>query len=198
MRIASAQVTLVVSLDEPQPESPLQHMKKELEAVLYPANIQVAWRDLKTRPASEDYAELVVVKLVGRCVADAEAERQLISINSLGSSATSGGRVLPFIELNCERISQFVQPFLNSQPKMRRELLLGRAMGRVLGHELYHVLGQVQHHSASGIARTCFRARDLLDESFTFDRAALQAIRRQPAQSAASSLPADSGDSGGR
>jgi hypothetical protein len=191
-------VTLVVSMDDTQPESPVQHMKKELETVLEPANIQVVWRDMKTRPASEDYAELVVVKLVGKCVADAETERQPISLNSLGSSATSGDRVLPFIELNCGRINQFVQPSLNGQPKMRRDLLLGRAMGRVLGHELYHVLGQVQHHSASGIARTCFRARDLLDENFTFDRVALQAIRRQPVQTAGNASVPDSADLGGR
>jgi hypothetical protein len=39
---------------------------------------------------------------------------------------------------------------------------LGRALGRVAAHELYHVLGNTQSHGEAGLAKPSFGTVDLL------------------------------------
>ena len=61
----------------------------------------------------------------------------------------------------------------------RFEALLGRAMGRVLGHELYHVFAKTMDHGHSGVAKTSHSRNDLVGERFEFDGADSKRIRRQ-------------------
>jgi hypothetical protein len=61
----------------------------------------------------------------------------------------------------------------------RRDFLYGRAMARVVAHELYHVLLKTADHAHAGIARSCFTAEDLLTEHFEFEGATLAKLRTE-------------------
>ena len=52
--------------------------------------------------------------------------------------------------------------------KRRHEWLLGRAMGRVLAHELFHVFGNTFKHGHEGAAKTSFSPRELVADQFKF------------------------------
>jgi hypothetical protein len=55
--------------------------------------------------------------------------------------------------------------------------LYGRAMGRVLAHELYHMLANQREHVGSGVGKPSFSATDVLGESFAFEESALARFR---------------------
>jgi hypothetical protein len=59
----------------------------------------------------------------------------------------------------------------------QRDFLYGRAMGRLLAHELYHMLANQREHVGSGVGKPSFSASDVLGESFAFEESALARFR---------------------
>jgi hypothetical protein len=45
----------------------------------------------------------------------------------------------------------------------------GRALARVIGHELYHILARTSQHPAAGIAKAAFSISDLTMPGLDFD-----------------------------
>jgi hypothetical protein len=85
--------------------------------------------------------------------------------------------VLPFSSIDCTALTRALGPVT--------EDVYGRAMARVLAHELYHVLTQTTDHSRTGIAKTCFTTGDLLSSRLDFENnilAQLRRLHRAPAQ----------------
>lgn len=98
---------------------------------------------------------------------------------SLASTAVDGDRVLPFTWINCETLTQLLAPRLARVASGRRDFLYGRAMGRVLAHELYHLLANKRGHTESGVGKSSFSASDVLGEHFTFEGSALPRVNPQ-------------------
>jgi hypothetical protein len=100
---------------------------------------------------------------------------------ALGSTKVADSRVLPFSELECNRIRRSIAPLTLGTSVAEREALLGRAMGRVLAHELFHVFGNTEKHGHEGVPKTSYSSRDLVDERFEFSAKDAKRIeRRQP------------------
>jgi hypothetical protein len=86
-------------------------------------------------------------------------------------------RILPFISLDCNAVNDFLASGISQVPARQRELVYGRAMARLLAHELYHFLTQTTHHTKSGIAKAKVNAAELLADHFDFDREAFARLR---------------------
>jgi hypothetical protein len=71
-------------------------------------------------------------------------------------------------------------PGLSSVRIAQRNVLLGRSIGRILAHELYHILADETGHANEGIAKSAFTAGDLLAARFEFERGTLQLLRNEP------------------
>jgi hypothetical protein len=84
---------------------------------------------------------------------------------SLATTAITDSRVLPFSTVNCGALTRALQPVLVKEPGAQRDLLYGRALARVIAHELYHALSRTTCHAHSGIAKSAFSRDDLLGES---------------------------------
>lgn len=54
-------------------------------------------------------------------------------------------------------------------PSQTREKVFGRAIGRVLAHELLHVFAKTAHHSVHGVDQPAFSVAELLAERLVFD-----------------------------
>jgi hypothetical protein len=54
-----------------------------------------------------------------------------------------------------------------------RPYLYGRAMGRLLAHELYHVIVKTRAHDSAGVAKPCFSVEDLLGNGLEFEAVTL-------------------------
>jgi hypothetical protein len=63
----------------------------------------------------------------------------------------------------------------------RQELLFGRALGRVVAHEVYHMMAKTAQHGANGVTVPALSGAQLIADSLDLDEpsaAALQSTGR--------------------
>ena len=149
-------------------------MKQEVESLIRPAGFELSWRDLGAPRIEESFSDLVVVQFHGKC--HMQGIQLLFSElgpenepGPLGSTKVTDGQMLPFSELECDRIRRSIAPLAIGHSSNDREALLGRAMGRVLVHELFHIFAKTGKHSHEGVAKTSYSRRDLVADRFELD-----------------------------
>jgi hypothetical protein len=182
-----SEIVVYLSASAAQPQRPLDFMKLELGRLMRTAGYRMEWSDARTPERSTTDSVLAVVDLRGTCEAGVPSTGKT---TALASTAVSEGRVLPFSSVDCASLTRVLATALAAEAPARRDYLYGRAMARLLAHELYHILLQTQDHSREGIARPAFTAVDLLTEHFEFEVSTLAKLR--PAVPARGT---DSGDS---
>jgi hypothetical protein len=182
-------------VDPAQPQRPLDYMKLELDRLM---RTGIEWRDARAPERESTDAPLVFVELRGACGAPIGSplhEPLSEKLNSLASTSTSGGDILPFSSVNCAALTRTLSVGLATEPAARRDFLYGRAVARLLAHELYHVLLKTGDHAREGIGRPGFTPNDLLTERFEFEQTTLAklrapATRSLPSRTASSESPA--------
>jgi hypothetical protein len=130
---------------------------------------------------------LVVVTAEGSCSPNTD-ESMVPENKPLASTQDSNGHVLPFVWVKCGVLNALLAPGLHGHPA-DQDAKYGRALGRVLAHEFFHILAQTPHHADSGIAQSSVSERNLLGTSFEFDeetRAILRGDRKVAAIAPAS------------
>ena len=164
-----------------QPAAPLAEMKRGVESLMSQAGFRVEWRSLDApRGVERDATMLAVVELNGVCglaPGYGAAAAPLNAVASLATTSITDGQVQPFSSLNCTVLTRTVSAALSQEAAARRDFLYGRAMARVVAHELYHVLMRSPEHARAGVARSCFSTADLLTERFEFEGATLARLR---------------------
>jgi len=150
-------------------------MMAEAESLLAPTGHAVDWW---TPDATAAPGTLIVMDLKGGCepLQDREAA-PLQGASALGSTLVVDGRVSPFGQVNCDIVTRYLNRALAGVPGSLRNQQLGRALGRVLAHELYHMLGETRDHAREGVAKPEFTVTELMAESFAFESAAAAALR---------------------
>jgi hypothetical protein len=166
-----------------RPGKSIKVFQHELSAIMRSARFRVEWREVGTPPRDVGSATVAVVELRGACspVGDRVAS-PLVPESSLASSAISDGRVLPFSWVNCATLTRMLTPALAAQRPSGRDYLYGRAIARVVAHELYHVITNLREHDASGVAKPSFTVDDLMAGHFEFGREATAKLTSQPAR----------------
>jgi len=166
-RRADPPIALYTSFQQPIAPVVLQALHQELDDILEPAALHLDWRSLASVTGSEISSELAVVKFQGRC--DAEGlVMKTVHPGALGWTHVSDGVILPFADVDCDRIRQFVQKDLIFMRPAVRDEVFGRAVARVLAHELYHIFTQTAHHAADGVGKSAFTVQELLSDDFQF------------------------------
>jgi hypothetical protein len=154
-----------------QPLPPIQEMQREVKTLMQTAGYRIEWRDSASSKRDVSDASVFVLQLRGVCQAPERpsAVEPLGKSVSLASSAVVDGEVLPFSWLECETLARLLAPSLAKEPGAKREYLYGRAMGRLVAHELLHVLTNTRGHDDSGVGKLSFSAKDVLSERFEFE-----------------------------
>lgn len=151
------------------------------------AGYSIRWR------AGGDASNVVVVNLAGKCTVPMSplpgAAPPDDNQPSLASTAVQDGAVLPFSRIDCTELSRMLSGVFSSEAPARRTYLYGRAMGRLLAHELYHILAQTRDHASAGIGKPCFTAADLVTDRFEFESVALSRLHRQNGTSDHNGVP---------
>jgi hypothetical protein len=120
----------------------------------------LAWRDGETSSASESYDRLIVVAFKGDC--STVMPKSAYGRGPLGWTSTSGGRVLPFIGIDCDRVKAALVAPEGWPHSIIPSGLLARALSHVALHEIYHVLSERKHHDAEGLFKAEYSPTDLL------------------------------------
>lgn len=133
----------------------LHQLRVELGRIAEPSRHDFAWvEDNAARPGRR-----VSVRLLGSCTGDLEVHSKR---GPLGWTKVINGRILPFVELDCDRVRATILPDISGEEQTLREVALGRALARVLAHELRHVLARTLDHHDHGLAGVSLSSRDLL------------------------------------
>jgi len=77
--------------------------------------------------------------------------------------------VLPYSEVRCDAVRRVLPDIEYASDRRLGNAALGRVLGRVLAHELYHAVRGTVHHGASGLAKGFQSTADLKSDEIAFD-----------------------------
>ena len=166
---ASAEgITIVLEFDGPHSERSVAEMKREFEGIVKKTTLTVGW---KTRREAEQeaLANLVVVRFKGKCVLD-PVPYLYDERGPMAFTYTAGGVPQPFSEVACDQVSTAVRSALFGGDYAKADQLFGRALGRVLAHEVVHMLTQNPGHAREGVARRSLTGNQLIGSELGLDR----------------------------
>lgn len=164
-------------------------MRAELQRLLTTADIDLVWRKTADRKSTEVFDLVAVASFDGSCSRSEPVPP--VSTVSLADTSITDGRVLPFLHVDCTRLIQM----LGSQVE---PAVFGRALARVIAHELYHIVSHTAEHQEKGIAKAVFSVNDLKNPRFEFDIWSLDRMRAPTATVASDSVSSELAASSGR
>jgi hypothetical protein len=165
---ASTGITLLLQFENKHSDKSVEEMKRETIAIMKNAGLRLDFRSLKDFNPNEPVSDLVVVKFSGTC----QMETMPMLFDERGPLAfthSTNGEVLPFSVVACDRVRHSVESAMWGGDKAKADVLLGRALGRVLAHELVHIVAKSHKHGTKGIARTSLSGGQLIADRLELD-----------------------------
>jgi hypothetical protein len=175
----SPQVGIFLDFDQSPSQSSLHAMQREVAALFSEAGADFSWHLLNTGTATHTFDELAVVRFRGSCSAGKGNGAFNPDRVILGSTEMSSEGVTAYSRVECGQLKDWLAVTLASFGPGDRDAVFGRALGRVLSHELYHVLGRTTHHTDRGVAKALQSPFDLVKEKFQLDRQAVAWLRQR-------------------
>lgn len=176
----------------------MSSVREGLANIMRPVGVRFEWRSLPNSEAGEVAAQLVMITFTGDC--------NLSTMNPapskagvLGFTHAVAGVIIPFSDIDCDAVRGLIQRDLTLERPARREFLFGRAIARVLAHELYHILANTAKHGSCGIGKSTYTSNELLADDFFFEPRSVNAIQggtmmanlKNPAHARRSTVGAD-------
>ena len=156
-----APVRLYIQFQHEPPDAVLDSIQEELDTIMLPSGMEMEWRSLALTQGNEVSTELAVIHFKGYCDTN-DLEPMDGYPGPLGWTHMSDGEILPFSDVNCDGIRIFLQRDLLKLQPQERPAAYGRAIARVLAHELYHVFAKTTKHGAWGVAKSAYSVQELL------------------------------------
>jgi hypothetical protein len=161
------ELTIVLDFEGQHSEEAVAEMKRETASILSPAGFAFDWH-LRNQVGHNSYPNLILVKLRGECLANPPLPPHPVR-GPLASSHATRTAVMRFADIQCSSVSGLVGS--------ADSLLFGRALGRVLAHELWHILGNTFAHGETGITQRAFSAEQLISGRLELHPADLERFR---------------------
>jgi hypothetical protein len=174
-RAEPTELTIVLDFEGPHSDESLAEMKRETASIMKAAGFAFDWR-LRSEVGHKSYPNLISVKLKGECLVNPARPSHSVR-GPLALSHTTRTAVMRFADIHCDAVSSLVRSGARVGKFEHGNLLFGRAMGRVLAHELWHILGNTFAHGENGIAQRAFSAEQLISERLDLDTADIERFR---------------------
>ena len=170
-------ITLYTKFEQTTSPEVVAAMREEVANIMEPIGIAFEWRNLADATGSEVSVELAVITFKGACTTVALSPHTRGNPGALGWTHVSDGIILPFSEVDCDRIRTFMQRELLAREPAIRSMLFGRAVGRVLAHELYHIFANTSHHGSCGVGKGAYSVQELISNDFRFEDKETEILR---------------------
>jgi hypothetical protein len=168
----SSSVTIIYRFQGASSPLMLREMRDEIGRLLQPSSLLPQWRKRAEVAGSDRFATLVVVDFHGPCGAGLGASQSPDAVpgddRPLGKAHVVNGQVLPFVEIDCGRVQALLHSTLWGRQTQNSDPAFGRAIARVLAHELYHVLAGTMEHARTGIAKPSLSVNELIATRLEF------------------------------
>jgi hypothetical protein len=173
---ASAEgVTIVLDFQGPRSEGSVEEMKREFQGIMKDSSIHFDW---KTRAEAEGTSteNLVVVRFKGTCVVK-PVPYLIDERGPLAFTYSTEGEVQPFSEVKCDQVVRALRSVMTGADFAKADLLMGRALGRVMAHEVVHMLTRSGAHGREGVAKTALSGSQLIAPELRLDASDLERLR---------------------
>jgi hypothetical protein len=188
----SPSVGIFMDFDAKPGSASLEVMKNVVGELLKPSGVSLDWRLTKENRGTESFTSLVVLRFKGTCRVESAPQPAndfgtLGDGRALGATRVDHGQVLPYSEVECDRVRAAMSVFGSMVGRTERQTAFGLALARIVAHELYHILARTTQHAAHGLGKASHSVADLISmRDLPFDAGESSAIKRR----AAGNLPA--------
>ena len=174
-------LTVMMDFKGPHSAASVNEMEREAGFILKSTGVKLEWQVLGQDPVGS-YADLVVMTFKGNCEF-VPAPPRYDELGPLAITRTTNGEVQPFGEVDCDRVVSTAVNAMSGLDYSRADLLVGRAMGRVLAHELVHMLTKSGEHGKEGVEKPALSGKQLIAgvlplSAFDIDRLKLERAGR--------------------
>src|SRR5664279_5441525 len=153
-------ITIVLDFQGPRSEPSVTEMKREFAGIMKDTALRFDFRR-RDQAAQEALSDLVLVRFTGKCVLEPVGylydER-----GPMAFTYSTDGIVQPFSEVACDKVTSAVRSAMAGGDFAKADILLGRALGRVLAHEVVHILSKSARHGTAGVTRTSLSGSQLI------------------------------------
>lgn len=153
-------ITIVLEFQGPKNDQSVAEMKREFEGIMKSSSLTFDWKS-RAQAENASFADVVVVRFKGACVLK-PVPYLIDERGPMAFTYSTEGEVQPFSEVACDRLTSVVRSAMSSSDYANADQLMGRAMGRVLAHEMVHILTRSGAHAHSGIAKTALSGHQLI------------------------------------
>jgi hypothetical protein len=169
-------LSIVFEIDDDYSVEAFDEMKAVLASLMSDAGLGIDFRELKNTTGAAVFARLVVVRFRGSCRIELPSPAVNASSVILALSHSTERAILPFAEVACDNVRAVVQYALGARTGHANRLF-GRALARVLAHELYHISVRTFRHGRHGITRAALSGYELISDDLGFSAAELEELR---------------------
>ena len=161
-----AAITVLLDFENSHSDVPLHQMETELSTILSDAGLHLDLRLKDELPPNPEFGELVIFKMKGHCGADALPVGALSDERGpLAMTYSSDGSVLAFGAVECDKVRQSLLRMFGDRNLRRHEQAYGKALGRVVAHEMYHMIANSPVHTRGGVTKESLTPRELSEGS---------------------------------
>jgi hypothetical protein len=175
--IIPSDVTVILDIKGPYSPIAIREMEKEATRIIKTSGIQLDWQRLESATHAV-FNDLVVMTFKGSCTFDPPPP----VYDELGPYAltrTANGEVQPFGEVDCDHVVRSVRAAMFGGDFNRAEMLIGRALGRVVAHELVHMLTKSGAHANDGVQKAALSGKQLIAHSLPLSAMDVERLRAE-------------------
>lgn len=156
----------------------VREMQREIDRLYRDVQVPVLWHDLSGYQSAGETPRIVFIHFVGNCRAVHMPPTHTVAGIALAGVNRVDGRMLPLIKVDCDRVAAYLWPSMTGPERVSGDAVFGRALARVVAHELYHCLTGTAKHSRSALFRADISAKALLASELDFGADEVANLRR--------------------
>ena len=164
----AASLELLTQFDRHPSTTVVGAMTRELDALYRDVPVSIGWHELSGYHSRVIAPRIVFIYFKGDCRAPHLPPHQTVEGLALAGINRVDGRMLPVVTVDCDRTARYIWRSMSGAERANGDAAFGRALARVLAHELYHYLTGVTKHTRSALFRASIPASSLLSRELRF------------------------------
>ena len=164
LALAGDQAGLVIlyDVDNAYSSGAFADMRSELAGIMQKTGLEIDWHAKPSDSFPPTAAQIVIIRFRGHCTMDGLMTTHDHDSGALAVTHIVNGEVLPFSDVNCDLVRANVRAAMLGFDRQRADLFRGRALGRVVAHELWHILSKSTSHGRHGVTKKCLSPQQLV------------------------------------
>lgn len=155
-----SRLTVILDFRGAHSDSSVLEMERESGSILKTTGLKLDWRSRDDAPNGA-YPNLVVMTFNGTCKFE-PAPQLYDEAGPLASTRTMNHEIQSFGQVDCDHVVETARSAMFAADYARADLLVGRALGRVVVHEIVHMLTQSAEHGRDGVFKASLSGKQLI------------------------------------